>query len=144
VKKILFIITIGIAVVMVMPVIAQEEEDSGSKSPYYYVNVPIERIYPHRKGYVVSYRKGFTGLATTYLPVEWFAAGVGNSGKGDIVLLGPGSAWPYLTVFYKDGAFSHVRLYVRQERGHESWGNIPLTVNLDERFENVEDLKLEF
>jgi hypothetical protein len=126
-----------------MPLIAQEE-DSSSKNPYYYVNVPIERIYPHRKGYVVSYRKGVTGLAQAYLPVEWFVSGIGNGGKGDILLLGPGTAWPYLTVFYKDGAFSHVRLYVRKERTHESWGSIPLTVNLDDRFEDVEDLKLEF
>jgi hypothetical protein len=49
-----------------------------------------------------------------------------------------------MTVFYKDGKFSHVRLYVRKERSHESWGDVPLNVNIDDRFEGVEGITLQF
>jgi hypothetical protein len=140
------VITLWIAAVMVLPLAAQTESgsDSGSdekKSEYYYVSVPVEKVFPYRKGYVVFYRKGATGMARAYLPGEWFTE---TGGKGDLIVLRPGSTWPGLTVYYKDGAFSHVRLYVRQERNHESWGAIPPGVNLDSYFEDAEDLKLEF
>jgi hypothetical protein len=140
VKRVVFIAAVFAMLSTVMPVMAEDIPDD-KKSEYYYVNVPIERIYPYRKGYVISYRKGVTGIANAYLPVEWFTE-AGN--KGDIITMGSGNSWPYLTVYYKAGQFSHVRLYVRRERNHESWGNVPLNINLDDRFENVDDIKLEF
>jgi hypothetical protein len=113
----------------------------GKESGYFYVNVPIEKVYPYRKGYVVQYRKGVNQMARAYLPIEWFEDA---AGKGELLYLGTGNAWPYLTVYYKDGAFSHVRLYLRRDRAHASWGNIGLGINIDDRFEEVYDLKLEF
>ncbi|MDR1031199.1 MAG: hypothetical protein LBL76_10060 [Treponema sp.] len=148
-KRIFLSMIFCIAVVTVLPLMAQEEESSGG-SPYYYVNVPVERVYAYRKGYVVAYRTGVLkpGLGYLYLPIEWFADGPRaeeeSPPKGEVILLGPGKSWPYLTIYRKDGAFSHVRLYVRQERTHESWGGIPLTVNIDDRFEGVEDIKLAY
>jgi hypothetical protein len=125
-----------------MPLAAQDNSSADDKkSEYYYVNVPLEKVYPYRKGYVVLYRKGVNQLAQAYLPLEWFTA---TAGKGDLIRIGSGTSWPYLSIYYKDGAFSHVRLYVRKEAGHETWGNIPLNINIDDRFENVDDLKLEF
>ncbi|MDR3168043.1 MAG: hypothetical protein LBT93_08865 [Treponema sp.] len=139
-KKVVFIAAIFTMLSTVVPVMAADIPDD-KRSEYYYVTVPIERIYPYRRGYVVSYQKGVTGIATVYLPVEWFTAA---SGKGELITLGSGTTWPHLTVYYRAGQFSHVRLYVRRERGHESWGNVPLNVNIDDRFENIDDLKLEF
>jgi hypothetical protein len=124
----------------VTPVMAEEIPDD-KKSEYYYMSVPIERIYPYRKGYVVTYQKGVTGLGTVYLPIEWFTEA---AGRGDIITMGSGTSWPYLTIYYKAGEFSHVRLYVRRERAHESWGNVPLNINIDDRFENVDDLRFEY
>jgi hypothetical protein len=124
----------------VMPVMAELIPDE-KKSEYYYFNVPIERIYPYRKGYVVSYRKIGGSIANMYIPVEWFTEA---ASRGELITIGSGSSWPHATVYYKAGQFSHVRLFVRRERGHESWGNVPLNINLDDRFENVNDLKIEF
>ncbi|MDR1948778.1 MAG: hypothetical protein LBQ38_05250 [Spirochaetaceae bacterium] len=126
--------------IMVFPVVSQTLSEE-KKSEYYYVNVPIEKIYPYRKGYVVSYRKGLYGMAQVYLPLEWFTEA---AGKGDIVRMGPGQAWPSLTIYYKNKEFSHVRLNVRREINHETWGNIAQGTNIDDRFENVNDIKLEF
>lgn len=144
-KRMFLVSALCVAFVTVMPVIAQ---DDGGGSPYYYVNVPIERIYPYRKGYVVDYRSAATGtgLARAYIPLEWFSDASRKeeaaAPKGEVLLLGPGKSWPYLTVYYKEGEFSHVRLYVRRERSHETWGGIPLSVNIDSNFEDVSDLKL--
>lgn len=143
-----FVIGLGLVIMMALPLTAQTESGSGSgsipedkKSEYSYVAVQVEKVFPYRKGYVVYYRKGATGMARAYLPNEWFSK---PGSKGDLIFLGPGTTWPSLTVFYKEGAFSHIRLYLRQERNHESWGSIPPGMNLDSYFEDTEDFKLEF
>jgi hypothetical protein len=141
-KKFLVILILAVVLGGVIPVIAQQNTPATSKeSEYYYVNVPLEKVYPYRRGYVVAYRKGVNQLARAYLPLEWFTE---SAGKGEIIYTNSGTSWPYLAVYYKNGEFSHVRLYIRKSRGHSTWGNIPLGVNIDEHFENVDDLKLEF
>jgi hypothetical protein len=139
--KKLFFVLIAAAVFQIIPLSAQTVP-TDKQSEFFYYNVPIERVYPYRRGYVIKYRKGSIGMATTYLPREWFDDA---ASKGELIYLDYGPKWPYLTVFYKQGQFSHIRLYVRRDRGHESWGNIPLNVNLDEHFDNVEEnYRLEF
>jgi len=120
---------------------AQETNRKYKESEYYYFNVPIEKIYAHRLGYVVIYRKGVNQMTRTYLPIEWFTD---TAGKGEIYALGGGKEWPSMTVYYKDGEFSHVRLRLRRSRAHESWGVVPLNINIDEYFQNIEEIKLEF
>ncbi|MDR2398119.1 MAG: hypothetical protein LBD74_05090 [Spirochaetaceae bacterium] len=149
-KKFFLSVVFCLAVATVMPVLAQEGESGSGENPYFYVNVPIERVYAYKKGYVVAYRTGVLvpGLDYLYLPLEWFEDGPrateSSPPKGEVLLLGPGKSWPYLTVYYKDGAFSHVRLYIRRERNHESWGGIPLNVNINDRFEGVEEVTLKY
>ncbi len=147
-KTFRFFIILIVLLCAFIPVFAQDAgSGSGSgisaenESEVFYVNIPVEKIYPYQKGYVVLYRKGIGGLGETYIPLEWFSD---PDGKADLIRLGSGKRWPYLTVFYKDGEFSHLRLYVRREMNHETWGNIPLGVNLDSRFEGVETIILDF
>lgn len=142
-KKVVLLVAVCIALASV-PVFAQEEEAASGSSGYYYVSSPIQKVYPHRKGYVVTYWKGAIGSATTYLPLDWFKEETGEIPKGEVILLGPGTRWPYITVYYKDGEFSHVRLYLRKERSHETWGDISAGTNIDDRFEGIDEIKLEF
>jgi hypothetical protein len=142
VKKALIFTILLPVVAGLAPLAAQQAASSSSGvEGSYAITVSLERVYPYRKGYVVKYTRGLGKTSDAYLPIEWFQ-GTGN--KGDLILLGSGTDWPHMTVFYKDGQFSHVRLYVRKERGHESWGDVPLNVNIDDRFEGVEDIRLEF
>jgi hypothetical protein len=126
-----------------LPLFAQNNQGQNGKfkseAEFYPRTIPIEKIYSHRKGYVVQYRKGVNQMSRVYIPLEWFA---GIAGKADIVTIPRGKTWPYMTLYYKEGAFNHVRLYVIRERTHESWGLVPLTTNIDDRFEGVEELKL--
>ncbi|MDR2151038.1 MAG: hypothetical protein LBO67_09605 [Spirochaetaceae bacterium] len=139
-KKVCFLTAVMVALVTAIPVFAQ---DVGARnSDFYYVNVPIEKIYPYSKGYVVAYRDNVDEVLYTYLPYDWFFT---IGGRGDIISLSPGTAWPYLTVFYKAGTFSHVRLYIRNESNHPSWGSIIYDSNLDDRFNpEAEDFRLDF
>jgi hypothetical protein len=140
-KKALFFATLLLVAAGLAPVVAQQNASPSGKEGSYALTVTLERVYPYRKGYVVKYYRGPGKTSDAYLPNEWFE---GTGKKGDLILMGSGADWPHMTVFYKDGEFSHVRLYVRKERGHESWGSVPFNVNLDDRFEGVEDLRLQF
>jgi hypothetical protein len=122
-----------------MPVFADIPE--GKKSEYYYINLTLEKIWPYRAGYIVQYRKGFNRVGRLYLPSEWFT---NAASKGEIILLPPGGNWPSLTVYYKNGEFSHVRLYVHRWNSHWTWGSVPQDVNIDDRFDNIETLNIEF
>ncbi len=133
------------ALLFVLPVVAQDTAGSAPKtgdkwSSFYYLNVMIEKVYPHRLGYVVVYRKSGNDLGRTYLPMEWFSE---SAGKGELIKQTGGTDWPYLSVYYKEGKFDHLRLYVRQGFTHETWGNLPQGTNIDDNFK-VEDLKLDF
>jgi hypothetical protein len=120
---------------------AQVSTSRFKESSYYYFSYTIEKIYTHRLGFIVLYRKASNKLVYTYMPQEWFNT---IGGKGEIIYLGSGPEWPSMAVYYKDGEFSHVRLRLRRVRTHETWGVVPFNVNVDERFKDLEEVKLEF
>ena len=109
-------------------------------SDLYYINVPIEKVYPYRLGYVVLFRKGNNALGRAYIPYEWFKFTVR---KAELVQFGDGPSWPCMSVFYKEGAFHSVRLYVAKRGSHITWGSIPSNVNIDDRFQ-VDGIDLGF
>jgi hypothetical protein len=112
-----------------------------NESDFYYFNFPIEKVLAYRTGYVILYRNGSNDIVRTHIPLAWFAE---TTGKGDAVFLGPGKEWPSMTVYYNSGEFSHVRLKLRRDRSHTTWGLIPLHVDLSEHFNNVEEVILRF
>jgi hypothetical protein len=140
-KKLIFAALFAVSCILGLPLFAQQKFSEGKESEYFYVNIAIEKIYPYRAGYVIQYRKGVNQIARAYIPGEWFSDA---AGKGELLYLPSGKAWPSLTVYYKSGEFSHVRLYVHRWQGHETWGYIPLNVNIDDRFENIDTIKLDF
>jgi len=118
-----------------------QDNHKEQQSEYYYKNISLEKIYPYRNGYIVQYRRGINTIDKAYLPMAWFT---NSAGKGEIVTLPQGKAWPSLSIYYKNGEFSHVRLYVHRLQTHQTWGVIPQGVNIDSSFENVEELKLKY
>ena len=117
-----------------------QDSSERTESEYYYFNFTIEKIYSHRLGYIVLYRKASNKLVRTYMPLDWFNT---IGGKGEIVYLSSGPEWPSMIVYYKNGEFSHVRLRIRKDRTHETWSIIPFNVDADYLFQDIEELKLE-
>lgn len=122
----LFCITLG-------PSLAAEESD------YYYVSVPIIKVYANTNGYLVVYRVGSIYTAQAYLPMDWFFSG----GKGEVDY-GPGKMYPYMTVFYKAGKFSHVRLHLNSDTNDARWGIISDSDDLKKKFQETQEVKLQF
>ena len=108
-----------------------------SQSDYYPVNLNVTKIFSNALGYRVVYRKGEVGFADLFIPVEWFVPG----GKAQL-LPGRGSSLPYLVVYFKnDGTFSHLKLFVQDDRNHSSWGQ--LAGEVTEKFK-VETIKVQY
>ena len=127
-------------------VFAQEQEGAteseAEASGLRLFTVPLERVWAHSRGYVVEYRRSGNRIARAYLPIEWFAWGEAN--RGEVISLPPGSSMPSMSVFFRDGELSFVRLYVHRSPSHPSWGSVPQHLNIDRNFENVETIELEF
>ena len=142
-KKLIIAVIFAVFMVAGLPVFAQEEQKEEKNEPadYYYKNITLEKIYLYRRGYVIQYRRGLNQIGRAYLPLEWFSS---TASKGEIINLPAGNSWPSMSIYYNEGEFSHVRLYVHRSSAHRTWGTIPQNVNLDSRFDDVEDLKIKF
>ena len=140
VKKLIIAVVIAVSLAAVTPLFAQKKTD-GKESEFYYVNITLEKIYPYRAGYIVQYRRGISQYGRVYLPSEWFDSA---ASKGEVILLPPGNSWPSMSVYYKNGEFSHVRLYIHRWVSHPSWGNVPQGVNLDQEFQDITDIKIKY
>jgi hypothetical protein len=123
---------------MILPVYAQDNSKKYT-SEYSYKNVYVEKIFPSLKGYIVVYSTS-KKMATVGIPIEWFHE---IGGKAEIVKLSKGKEWPSMTVYYKNGEFSHVRLYVHALRTHSTWGTVPMTADVSDYFEDTEEIKLD-
>jgi hypothetical protein len=138
------LIAFSIMVMGALPVMAQKIAPE-KQSDFYVVSIPIEKIYPSRHGYVVVYRKGISQTARAYIPMAWFEESEdGGTRKAELVNIGAGAAWPNMSVYYKEGAFDHVRLYVRREKGHQSWGSLPQNTDLESEFSNTDTLTIQY
>jgi hypothetical protein len=136
--KKLIIVLLFLAVIA--PVFAQNQTNNRSDN-FYYINVSIEKVYPSKEGYLVQYTTGSAGMVFIGIPNEWFYDPAGNA---QIVKLPMASDWPTMTVFYEDGKFSHLRLYVHPSKSHWTWGNIPQGADVSKYFLDKESFKLEF
>jgi len=138
-KKVFFVLVILTAV---SPIFAQDYYNNNDSSNLYYINVRIEKVYPCGDGYIVQYLRSNSQYATLGIPMDWFT---GAASKAELLLLPPGANWPTMSVFYNDGEFSHIRLYVHRSKGHSTWGSVPQGANLDRYFsEGQETLDFRF
>lgn len=132
-----------ILLIVIFMLIASIGAFAAETSNYYVKTIPIIRVYDHTLGYKVIYMKSNFDLHVIYLPKEWFkvAAETGEDPKAELAT-GMDSSYPYFSVFWKDGGFSHIRLYLHNNLMHQSWGDIDPSIDLTEKFK-VETLKLE-
>ena len=152
-------ILVLVVLMLVSPIFAQNNSDEVNNM--YYINVRVERIYPSSQGYVIQYLRSTGGLSTVGIPNEWFvdthnsgdqAAGAAAvslqytaAGRAEIMNLPAGRDWPSMSVFYVNGKFSHVRLYVHRNKSHPTWSNIPQGMDVSRFFsEDGESLNIQF
>lgn len=109
------------------------------ESEMFVKTMPITRIYMHKFGYRVVYLKTDMTLADFYVPMRWFDEA---GGKG-VLIRGYDAAYPYFSIFWKQGEFHSVKLYVKDNLDDESWGSMDLTPEESAVFD-IDALELDF
>ena len=112
-------------------------------SGIYVKTIPIVKVYDHNLGYKIIYLKSNLDFVSLYIPITWFAtsAETGKAPKAELVL-GRDSAYPYLSIFWNEGKFDHIRLYLQSNLNDPSWGDLNPNVDFSEKFK-VDTLNLE-
>jgi len=133
-KKLILLITI-IMIVAGIGAFAQT-------SDFYVKTLPIVKVYDHNLGYRIVYMKSDFELTAIYIPKDWFktASETGEPPKAELVA-GKDSSYPYFSVFWKNGEFNHIRIYLQSDLNNPSWGDLDPTVDISEKF-NVKALTL--
>jgi len=128
-----------ILVALIFIVLGVFVANAQQQDPKLYVKtVGIMKILNHALGYKVLYLKSSMEVGEFYVPHTWFKAG----GKAELVL-GNGPAFPYFSIFYRDGEFDHIKIYAAENIQHLSWGRLKRQAGDSSKFE-VETLDLEF
>jgi hypothetical protein len=97
----------------------------GQEQPrVYVVSAPILKILSHPEGYKVLYlRNSDLKVDEFYIPHRWLAK---SGGKAEMVF-GRDPSYPYFSLFYRDGKFDFIRLYVMEDVKDLTWGILKKT-----------------
>jgi len=106
----------------------------------FYRSVPIVKVLSHPLGYKVYYLKINMEVGSFYAPVDWF---VGVANKGAIVW-GNDASFPYFTVYWNKGEFSYIKLFLVENKRHESWGVLRGSEDLIAGRFDIEEPQIDF
>ena len=105
---------------------------AAAESEFYVKTLYIEKVYPHELGYKIEYRRSNSFyLATTYLPLEWF----GRPDSPAKLVYANDSSVPFVNIYWRNGEFDHLVLYVHSSYNDLSWGSIEKSEETAARFE---------
>jgi len=138
-KKLIIVLVFS---AVISPVFAQNNNDSKKENPnVYYINVPVEKVWLAGTGYIIQYRKTTTQLGTVGIPYDWFTS---PDSAAELVRLPKGPNWPNMSVFYIDGKFSHVRLYLHWLKSHQTMGVTPQGADVSRHFVEKDAFKFDY
>ncbi len=133
-KRVCPILLIVFLFALVYPVFSQENKDD-----IYVKTVPIIKIYSHRLGYKIIYIKSNQEVGAIYVPIKWFTKA---GGKGEIVW-GDDPDYPYFSIFWRNGKFDFIRIYVKNNLSDPSWGVLEEGPDVEKYFD-IEELNPDF
>lgn len=136
-KKRIFIVALLVVMVAGFSIGQETQETGENESELFVHTVYLNQVFRHRLGFKVTYTAENLDFKQVYIPASWFTQA---AGKGEIINTDSGSA-PYMDVYYRNGEFSHVRLFVRANPFHVTWGRLEDEPNVEEKF-NKETLEL--
>ncbi len=133
-KKRISLVLIFLVLWSLFSLYAQEQD-----TKLFVKTVSIIKVYSHSAGYKILYLKSNMDLGEFYVPMRWFTRA---GGKGEIVW-GDQLSYPYFSIFWVDGKYDHIRLYLHKNLDSETWGLLK-EGSVDEANFEVEELNLEF
>ncbi|MFW6223710.1 MAG: hypothetical protein ACOC4A_02360 [Spirochaetota bacterium] len=134
-KKCILIVTMLLVMVAGFSV-AQDRQES-NESEFFVHTIYLNQVFRHRLGFKVTYTASNLDFKEAYIPTSWFNRA---ADKGELIETSSQSA-PYMDIYYRNGEFSHVRLFVRDNPFHVTWGRLEDEPNAEEKF-NRDTLEL--
>ncbi len=106
-----------------------------SSVDYFAKTISINKVYPTKYGYVVAYADSKLQYQELYLPMSWFnkAGGMGQ------IFYGSEKSYPYMNIFWRDGKFDHIALFLFPNYSDPSWGMLPDSPGLASKFNAESD-----
>ena len=101
--------------------------------------LPITKVYTHRLGFKIVYLKSDLSLGNAYVPISWFDE---TGGKG-LLIKGTNSSFPYFSIFWSEGTFHSIKMYVHKDLSHPTWGRLDPSMDLSSEFA-LDALELDF
>lgn len=102
--------------------------------------VPIVKVYTHTLGYKVLFVKSNMEIGSLYVPLTWLGKSAGKAA----VIWQTADRPPHFSIFWVNGKFDHIYLYVPNDMSLPFWGTIDeRDVDLSAEF-NVDAPKLSF
>lgn len=116
--------------------------DAASDYPkdVYYKVVPLIKVWTGALGYMVQFFNSKYQVKNVYIPMAWFNNGVNS--KADIIY-GREAAYPYMSIYWADGKFDHVKLYVTDDTTSLKWGVLSTNTDMADKF-NVQEIPRDF
>jgi len=130
-KRAGIVLAAGLLLVATLPSFAQEKKTYPQTA--YYKSVAIEKIWMHPLGYVVQYWTSKSQMATAYVPFTWFNQGVDS--KADIIYGSGIGSEPHMVIYWVDGKFDRLRLFVSDNTSDLTWGVASESASLDNKFD---------
>lgn len=121
-----------------IPLAAQTVPQS-DMSDYYVTSLVISQIAIGDYGYKVTYLNGRGKLHTAFIPHSWFQKA---AGMGELIETWD-SAAPFMQVYYKNGVFDHVRLFVIPTYNNVTWTVLTDDEDVESNFQ-AQDLVIDY
>lgn len=129
----------GLFVLMSLPAFSQTQADSNPKDAYV-KTVPLVKVWMNQLGYVAQFMNSKSQISSIYVPLTWF--GNGPDSKADIIY-GNVTGYPYCSIYWVDGKFDHITLYVMSDYSSPTWGILEGGGDLTTKF-NVQEVPKDF
>lgn len=92
------------------------------QSEYYVKTVPVYKVYIHKSGYIVTYESETLKGHNLFIPYKWMAETNENGQKKAVEIDGNDPSFPYIDIYWKNGQFSHIKLFLKSSKQDPSWG----------------------
>jgi len=107
-----------------------------AESDYYVKAVTVYKVYHHQKGFVVVYEKQNMDLHRVFVPYKWFQVPDPETNKWLAeVYYGSKPEYPYMNIYWDKEGFSHLRLYLKEQKSDPSWGTLSDPNKYDDSFD---------
>lgn len=135
-------------ILLVLAFFAVTSVAAANESPYYAKSVFITKIVSHQKGYKITYLDNKHDPIVVYVPMDWFyKQGNGVTDDGFVkaeMIYGIGPQFPYMTIFWKNGKFHHLRIFANSDYNDPSWGVLEPTDNVEGHVDGTKDIPFVF